>query len=119
MKKALLIALAVFTTALVSAQGRPQMNPQEMAKRQTEAIKEKVNLSQDQYKQVLEINLKSTEELAKSMREGQRDMEAFNKINHKKDSLIKTVLTPDQIKLYEEYLKERREARRNQGMNRN
>lgn len=119
MKKVLLmIAVAVFTTTMVSSQGRPQMNPQEMAKRQTDAIKERVKLSDDQFKQVFDINLKSSEETMKILSGGRRDMEALTKINNKKDSLIKCTLTPEQIKLYDEYLKERREARRAQGLNR-
>ncbi|MDD2358744.1 MAG: DUF4890 domain-containing protein [Thiovulaceae bacterium] len=116
MRKAFIfMAIAVFATATLNAQGRPQMNPQDMAKRQTEAIKEKVNLNEDQYKKVFEINLKTSEELGKVMREGGRNSDAYSKLNNKKDSLIKTVLTPDQIKLYDEYLKERREARQARG----
>ena len=116
MKKLFIFMLVtVFATATLNAQGRPQMNPQDMAKRQTESIKAKVNLNEDQYKKVFEINLKTSEELSKVMSEGGRNSDAFSKLNNKKDSLIKTVLTPDQIKLYDEYLKERREARQTRG----
>lgn len=113
MKKIIfLVILSVVAFSMVMAQGRPQMNPQEVAKRQTELIKERVKLSEDQFKQVLEINIKSTEEIMKLMSSGQRDMELIFKIDQRKDSLIRSVLSPKQATMYDDYLKERRDSRR-------
>jgi Spy/CpxP family protein refolding chaperone len=116
MKKVLVtIVLVLFAFAGVNAQNRPQRNPEEMAKRQTDAIKEKVKLTDAQYKKVLEINLKSSQEMMEAMKSNERDMSTMMKMNNKKDSLIKLVLTPEQIDLYNEYLKERRSMMRQGG----
>lgn len=104
------MVLAIFAISTLGAQGMPQMNPEDMAKRQADAIKEKVKLTEDQYKKVFEINLKSSQEMIKQMGQN-RDMSAMMKMNAQRDSLIKLVLTPDQVKLYDEYLKERRNMR--------
>lgn len=102
-------------------QGRMQMNPEQMAQRQTQRLVDELKLNKDQEAKVLAINKKyikdhpfdfqkmrdaSDEERAKMRQEMQKVQEDRNKE-------IKAVLTPEQVKLFDENLKKREEMRRN------
>jgi len=99
---------------------RPQMNPEEFVKRQTQRLVEELKLNKDQEAKVTAINKKymtkqsadfskmrdASDEERKSMRENMRKMQA------EKDKEIKAILTADQLKLYAEMEKKREEMRK-------
>jgi len=102
-------------------QGQMQMNPEEMVKRQTQRLVDELKLNKDQEAKVLAINKKymennrvdwskmrdATDEERTKMREEMR------KVQDERNKEIKAVLTPDQVKLFDENLKKREEMRRN------
>lgn len=100
---------------------RAQMTPEQRVQRQTQQLVEELKLNKDQELKVTAINKKymakqsgdwskmrdaSDEERAK-MREER------NKVQAEKDKEIKTILTAEQIKLYDAAQKKREENRRN------
>ena len=100
---------------------RPQMNPEEMVKRQTQRLVEELKLTQEQEQKVTAINKKYMEKQSvdwSKMRDASDDerakmREASNKVQLEKDKEIKAILKDDQIKLYDEMLKKREEMRKN------
>jgi len=100
---------------------RPQMNPEEMLKRQTQRLVEDLKLNKDQEAKVTAINKKYMEkqnvdwskmrDASEAERTKMREERA--KIQTEKDKEIKALLTADQVKLYDEMLKKREEMRRN------
>lgn len=102
-------------------QGRMQMDPEQMAQRQTQRLVEELKLNKDQEAKVLAINKKyikdhpfdfqkmrdATDEERAKMREEMR------KVQDNRNKEIKAVLTPEQAKLYEQNLKKREEMRKN------
>jgi periplasmic protein CpxP/Spy len=118
MKKISLILMSLMLIAVVSiAQpGQRNFDPEEMAKRQTEQIKEVVGLDAKQEKQVHDLNL----ETGKKMRalreknqgggfEGMR--EKMGELRAEQDKKMKEILTEVQWKKYEKYMEERRSQR--------
>ena len=123
MKKIGFLMIAVLLLSMVSkAQNWQSATPEEMAKRQTEQIKEKCGIDKDQEKKVYDLNLKSSKEMAK-LREGMQgsggpsdDMRAkMMKIRDDQNKEMKKILTADQYVKYEKYLEERRAARQGGG----
>jgi len=119
----LLIAM-LFGTIVGYSQNWQNSTPEEMAKRQTDQIKEKCGLDKDQEKKVYDLNLKSSKEMAK-MREqmqggGDRDAmrEKMTKMRDDQNKEMKKILTAEQYVKYEKYLEERRAARQQGGGNR-
>ena len=120
----LLIAL-LFGTMVSMGQNWQNATPEEMAKRQTDQIKEKCGLDKTQEKKVYDLNLESSKKMAK-MREEMRggggpneEMRAkMTKIREDQNAEMKKILTADQYKKYEQYLEERRAARQQGGGNR-
>lgn len=114
-----MIAIAVIMgTSFTLAQpggGFRDMNPEEIAKRQTDRLKEVLDMNDNQMKQVYEVNLESN----KKMRElrGQRQgggnpegmREKFRQIREEQDEKMKEILTDEQWNKYQKYLEERRE----------
>lgn len=100
---------------------RTQMNPEEMLKRQTQRLVEELKLNKDQEAKVLEINKKYMDKQSgdwakmrdASDEERTKMREAMRKIQDEKNKEIKAVLTPEQVKLYDENLKKREEMRKN------
>lgn len=100
---------------------RPQMNPEEMLKRQTQRLIEELKLNKDQEAKVTAINKKymdkqsgdwskmrdATDEERTKMRDERM------KIQAEKNKEIKAVLTPEQAKLFDENQKKREEMRKN------
>lgn len=125
MKKLMFLFFAVLLGATVSMaqnrDGQRSMNPEDMAKRQTAELKEKLGLDKAQEKKVYDLNLESGKKMAK-MREGMQsgggDREAmrekFTTMREEQNKEMKKILTADQYKKYEKYLEERR-AQRGQG----
>lgn len=100
---------------------RPQMNPEEMVKRQTQRLVEELKLNKDQEAKVLAINKKYTEkrpfDFAKmrdaSDEERAKMREEMMKIQVEKNKEIRAVLTPEQAKIFDENQKKREEMRKN------
>ena len=102
---------------------RPQMNPEEMIKRQTQRLVDELKLNKDQEAKVLAINKKYTEkrpfDFAKmrdaSDEERAKMREEMMKIQAERSKEIRAVLTPEQAKIFDENQKKREEMRRNGG----
>jgi len=100
---------------------RPQMSPEQMLQRQTQRLVEELKLNKEQEAKVLAINKKYQEkqpfDFAKmrdaSDEERTKMFEDMRKIQAEKNKEIRTILTPEQAKLFDENLKKREEARKN------
>jgi len=122
MKKIALL-LSVLFVFVIAGKAQPQggprgpMNPEDMAKRQTEKLKETLKLSADQEKKVYDINLKyakkRSEMFKAGMQGGDRDAmrEKMTQMQTEESKEMKTVLTADQYTAYEKYLEEQRQKR--------
>ena len=117
-----LISLMLIAAVGMAQPGQRNMNPEEMAKRQTEQIKEAVGLNEKQEKQVYELNLESGKKM-RAMREQNQGggfegmREKMTEFRAEQDKKMKTILTEVQWKKYEKFQEERRE-RRNDGQGR-
>ncbi len=113
---------AVFAgTILVSAQpgqDRRSFDPEDMAKRQTEQLKELLSLNKDQEKKVFDLNLETSRQM-RALREDNRSSgggfegmrEKMGEIRDKQDAKMKEILTDAQWKKYQKYQEERRQQR--------
>ncbi len=118
----LLIAL-IMGTLVGTAQNWQNSTPEEMAKRQTDQIKEKCGLDKAQEKKVYDLQLESSKKMAKmreEMQGGDRDgmRDKMAKMREDQNKEMKKILTADQYVKYEKYLEERRAARQQGGGNR-
>jgi N-methylhydantoinase B/oxoprolinase/acetone carboxylase alpha subunit len=122
MKKiGLLLTAILFAVMFVNAQpGGGMMDPAERAKRTVEQLKTTLSLNADQVTKVEAVVKKYGEKQSQMFQEmgqgGDRDAmrEKMTKMREDQTKEIKTLLTPDQVKKYDTYLKEQ-EARRAQG----
>ena len=118
--KTVLITLIISSSFTVSAQppqGGRNFSSREMAIRQTDNLKESLKLSKEQYKSIFEINLKISEELIKIRSNPRGNLDKVALIMQKKDSLIKSNLTPEQAVKYDEVNLKRRAGVGQQGNN--
>ena len=100
---------------------RPQMTPEQMIQRQTQRLVEELKLNKDQEAKVTAINKKYQEKNPfdwSKMRDASDDerakmREEMTKIQDEKNKEIKAILTPDQVKLFDEAQKKREEMRKN------
>jgi periplasmic protein CpxP/Spy len=121
MKKFGLLVLSVMLAALIcqAQPGQRSFDPEVMAKRQTEQIKEAVGLNADQEKQVYDLNIESGKKM-RAMREENQGAgfegmrEKMGKIREEQDKKMKEILTEAQWEKYLKYQEERR-SRRGQG----
>ena len=122
MKRIVMFLIAVFAgTTLISAQPgqeRRPVDPEEMAKRQTEQLKEQLSLNKDQEKQVYELNLETSKQM-RALRDQTRNSgggfegmrEKMGEIREKQNTKMKEILTESQWGKYQKYLEERRQQR--------
>lgn len=120
------IALLMFTPEVFAqqgqgGQGRGNMNPKEMAKRQTDQINENLDLTADQLPKVEALNLKYADKFMTARNESAGDRDAMRStmmaINKEKDVELKKILTADQWTKWEAWRKEAREnGRRRRGI---
>jgi len=97
------------------------MTPEQRLQRQTQQLVEQLKLTKEQELKVTAINIKYQEKQSfdwSKMRdasddERQKMRDTMVKIQAERDKEIKAVLTPDQVKLYDEMLKKREERRKN------
>jgi len=100
--------------------GGGNFDPSVFVDRQMEELKEKLELSDDQEKQVREIIITSFETMRNArdeMRDGDRDAmrEKMLQMREEQKQKIKAVLSEDQFVKYEQILKERSERMRQGG----
>ncbi len=117
-KIGLLLMIVLFGTTMLMAQnrdGQRRLDPKEMAKKQTEELKEALDLDEKQETQIYAINLNSAEKMS-AMREemrssdGDRDSmrEKMGKLRNEQNEEMKKVLSEEQYEKYQKYLEERR-----------
>jgi periplasmic protein CpxP/Spy len=100
---------------------RPQMTPEQMIQRQTQRLVEELKLTKDQEVKLTAINKKYMEKNSfdwSKMRDASDDERAkmrdeMMKVQEEKNKEIKAILTPDQVKLFDEAQKKREEMRKN------
>lgn len=113
--------LISFSACSQPPQGQgPQGNytPEDMAKRQTEMIKEATGIDDAITKKVHEVNLKyanQTAELRKKYSSREEMREPMMKMREQRDAELKTLLTEEQFKKYKEKQEELRQQRQNSG----
>lgn len=108
--------LALFSLE-VAAQGRRKMpDPEENARVLTERMAYRLNLSEQQKKEVLAINLENAKKRALDREKQHAEMEARRNEMKAQDERIKGVLTEEQRKQWEEIKMERQSGRRPEGM---
>jgi periplasmic protein CpxP/Spy len=115
MKKTGIVLMSLMLMAVIgfAQPGQRNMNPEDMAKRQTEQIKEAVGLDEKQEKQVYDLQLETSKKM-REMRdetqgggfEGMREKMA--ELRTEQDKKMKAILTAGQLKKYEKYQEERR-----------
>jgi len=118
----IILFLFTFLLALIANAQRGNMDPEEMAKRNTDAMKERLELNDDQLKKVEAINLETSKKMSEVFASASGSREAMREemmaIDEEKDEALKPILTEDQWKEYEKMKEEQAEQRR-QRMNQN
>ena len=123
--KVLYLALAIFLFSGVSVVAQERgggmggQDFQARQKEQMEALKKELKLDKDQIKKFDDIYKTSSDKMTK-MRENAGDdrtgmREKMTEINTEREGSIKKMLKPDQVKIYDAYLKKQAEARANRG----
>ena len=115
----LFVALLAGTISLSQAQQRQQRTPEEMAKRNTEMLEKRLNLTADQKAKVYTIALsqaKTMDSVRTSMANGGGDRQAvfakMRAMQQENDNKILPLLNDDQKKLYQQWIEERRSRMR-------
>jgi periplasmic protein CpxP/Spy len=116
MKKIGILLMSMLLVAVIgyAQPGQRNMNPEDMAKRQTEQIKEAVGLNEKQEKQVYDLSLETSKEMRAMREESQGGgfegmREKMQEVREEQDKKMKEILTSAQWKKYEKFQEERRE----------
>jgi len=120
MKTKLILLFTVLSLSVsgIIAQDRRQMNPEDMAKRQSETLTERLKLNNEQKEKVYEISLKYSKERSAQMNsDTDRDKrrEKMQEAQKKQDEELKAIFTDEQKKEYDKYNKERESQRGQRG----
>lgn len=120
MKKLLFLLTLAFVTLGANAQGQgfPRFNPEDMAKRQAERVKETCRTNDEQYKAIYDLYLAQSKKQIAMMdsiralgNNGGQGMpfnrEEMQKRQEEMNAKIKAVLTDEQYTKYEEMQKQR------------
>ena len=115
MKKVVLLLTVMFAVVTLSAQQGQRATPEERAKRQTEALVEKLGLTKEQKEKVYDIYLKSVQSMPQRGEGVDREKmrEQFQKTQKERDEAIKALLTEEQQKKYDDLQKEMQEQMKN------
>jgi len=120
MKKIGVILMSLLLVAVVATAqpGQRSFDPEKMAKRQTEQIKEAVGLDEKQEKQVYDLNLETGKKMRALREENQGGdfegmREKLTELRVEQDKKMKEILTGDQWEKYQKYQEERRAQWRN------
>lgn len=117
-KVILLFTILALSVSGAFAQGRPRMNPEDMAKNQSETLTERLKLSKDQKQRVYEISLKHSKERSEMMNsdtERDKRRQKMQESQKKQDEEMKALFTDEQKKEFEKYIKERESQRGQRG----
>ncbi|HDR52878.1 MAG TPA: hypothetical protein ENN90_14870 [Mariniphaga anaerophila] len=115
----LIMTFLLISATAMAQPGQRNMDPEEMAKRQTEQLKEAVGLDNEQEKKAHEIYLETGKKMS-AMREEMQGggfegmREKMQEMRAEQDKELKKVLTEAQWKKYEKFQEERR-SRMGQG----
>lgn len=109
----MLMSLVLVTMVAKAQPGQRNVNPEEMAKRQTEQIKEAVGLDAKQEKQVYELNLETGKKMRELREQNQGGgfegmREKMQEIRADQDKKMQEILSEAQWKKYQKYQEERR-----------
>jgi Spy/CpxP family protein refolding chaperone len=118
---AAIVTVSLFSMSQASAQGNGQRparerNPEDMAKNQTQRLKDQLNLTADQEKSVYDLNLNFAKRMAEAREAaaasgGRPPMDSMRSWNQAREASMKKILTPEQF----EKLQAEREKMRQQG----
>ena len=114
------VCLVSFNMRLFAQEpGMRNATPEERGKRQTELMKEKLNLTAAQEPKVDAINMKYARKMEDSRKttDTAARRKTFELLNKQKDAELKGVFTPDQFKAYQKLMEELK-ARRQQRQHR-
>jgi periplasmic protein CpxP/Spy len=123
MKVKILLIATLITVGFLTANAQqqtgqmpPRMNPEEMAKRQTERMSTDLKLNDKQKTEVAAINTKYAKIMNETIQSNQGNREAIHakmvEMNTRKNAEFEKVLTADQYKQFVEQEKKRQEERR-------
>ena len=116
---AILFFFAVCTAVNAQRGGGQPPSPEDMAARQTDQMTKKLNLDEAQTAKVKEINLTYAKKMLETRENNRGDRqamrEAITPIQEEKNAELKTILTEEQYKSYEEMLAKRGGRRGGQG----
>lgn len=114
----LLMAGAMLFGGAFAAQAQPgggfggQMDPEQIATRRADQMKESLKLTDQQYKDVVAYLKEQMAEMQKRFEGGQGgggfDMEEMQKLRQAQEAKLKTILTEEQFKKYSEEQQNRR-----------
>ena len=112
----MLIVFLLISYAGMAQPGQRSVDPEEMAKRQTEQLKEALGLNAGQEKQVYNLNIETGKKM-RALREqaqgsGAEAMrEKMGTLRTEQDKKMKEILTETQWNKYEKYREERQSGR--------
>ncbi len=124
---AMCFSLSVFAQEAPKPPQKEHKTPEERAKAVTDRMKEKLALSDEQYQQVYDINLKAEKQLeelrkereamreeAKGEREAMREKmkahhEAWKEVQKEREEAIRAELNEEQREKYDRWIEERKE----------
>lgn len=120
------VLLIFFKTNICFGQSdeRTKKSPEEIAKKITDKMKESLLLSDEQYKQVYDLNLDKIN-AKKSNKEKYKTLDKEIRKNLKKQSRdeyiksLENILTPDQLSQYKSYISEKQKSKKNKNKSRN
>jgi periplasmic protein CpxP/Spy len=121
-----ILMFACLSTAFAQAQNgqHPRMSPEEMAKVLTDRMTTEIKLDDKQQTEISAINLKYSKKMVEIFQANQGNWDVIRtkmeESRTMKNNEIKAVLTDDQYKLYEEFMKKwfeegRKRMQSNQG----
>ncbi|WP_293955890.1 MULTISPECIES: hypothetical protein [unclassified Sphingobacterium] len=108
MKKKILMAVACLflsATGVVFAQQRQQRSPEEQAKMRVEHLDKLLSLNQTQKDSIYNLTLSQAQQRATLRNDGgdrKANMEKFKQLQEMQAAKIKSWLTPEQVKLFDE-----------------
>jgi len=109
----LMSLLLVAFVGIAQPRGQRDYDPEQVAKRQTEQLKDTLGLTEEQEQKVYELNLETGQKMSALRDEIQGSdtgaiREKMGEIREEQNEKMKEILTDEQWKKYEKYLEERR-----------
>jgi len=111
------LAVVLILTGSLNAlsQKRQQRSAEDMAKQQTDWMKQELKLSKEQEKEIYRINLETSKRMKETWKKyrGNREMmqSAMKNNRVQRDKELKKALSEEQFKLYKKRIKEMRDSR--------